>query len=403
MLLSLNAYHYRRGGADAVYFDHAALMEAHGWNNLFYAMHHPQNLPCAQSRWFADEIDYAAARGLGAKLRSAARIIYSAEARAKIAGLLDAHHVDIAHVHNIYHHQSPSVLMELKRRGIPVVLTAHDLKLACPAYKMMNGAGVCERCKGGRVWNVALHRCIKDSLAASTVIMAESAVHKALDLYRRHIDRIVTPSNFYRDKLIEWGWPAEMLVHIPNFAALPPAPESDGSGDYLLYFGRLAPEKGVETLVRAAAMSGVPVRIAGIGPSEASVRDMIATSGAPAEMLGFLSGDALWGAVRRARAIVLPSEWYENGPMSVLEAYNFGKPLIGSRIGGIPEFIEEGVTGWSFTPGSAEDLAARMAVLWAMPAQELAAMGRRCQQFVRDQFGPDRYYQAMRGLYDSLC
>src|ERR1019366_4959287 len=122
----------RRGGADTVYFAHAALMERHGWTNSFFAMRDPNNIPCDDSAYFADHVDYGAAASLRQKAVAAARIIYSRDARAKLAQLLDTRRIDIAHVHNIYHHLSPSVLVELKQRGIPVVLTAHDLKLACP-------------------------------------------------------------------------------------------------------------------------------------------------------------------------------------------------------------------------------------------------------------------------------
>lgn len=401
-VLSINTYHYPKGGSEIIYFANAALMERHGWTNSFYAMHHPSNLPCEDSQYFAEHVDFGAPASLREKAVVAARIIYSREARAKLARLIDTRKIDVAHAHNIYHHLSPSVLVELKRRCIPVVMTVHDLKLACPAYTMRTGSGVCERCKGGRVWNVAIHRCIKGSVALSGLIMVELAIHKALRIYARHIDRIVTPSAFYREKLIEWGWPAEKLVHIPNFVSDTPLPPAIPGGDHFLYFGRLTPEKGIATLIAAAAASAVPVRIAGRGPQEDELRALTKSLGAPAVFVGFLSGDALWAEVDTARAIVLPSEWYENSPMSVVEAFQRGKPLVGARIGGIPELIEEGRTGWSFRAGDVADLARALTLARDTADTQLAEMSVACQHLVSRSFSEHAYFEAMSALYENL-
>ncbi|MEP9404001.1 glycosyltransferase family 4 protein [Sphingomonas sp. VNH70] len=401
-LLSINAYHYHRGGADNVYLAHAALFEQRGWRSSFQSMHHPSNLPSPDSPYFAEEINYAARGDIGRSLLGAQRIVYSREAQAKMAALLDSRPVDIAHVHSVYHHQSPSVLVELKRRGVPVVLTAHDLKLACPAYTMLNRTGICEQCRGGKVWNVAKNRCIKGSLVASTLIMVESAVHKALNLYDRNVDRIVTPSAFYRDKLIEWGWAPDKIVHIRNFADLPDAPPPFAPSDHLLYFGRLSPEKGLATVVRAAAATGIPVRLAGTGPQEAELRALVAELDAPVSFLGFLSGDALWAAVDGCRATILASEWYENGPMSAIEAFGRGKPLIGARIGGIPELIEDGVNGWRFASGDVDDLSRAMTAAMACSEGELRSMAEACHARAARDYAPDQYYAAMSDVYAAL-
>lgn len=401
-LLSVNAYHYHRGGADNVYLAHAALFESRGWRTSFQSMHHPLNLPSLDAEYFAEEINYANRGELKRSLVSAQRVIYSHEAQLKIRALLASRRVDIAHVHSIYHHQSPSVLIELKRQGIPVILTAHDLKLACPSYTMLNSTGICERCRGGRVWNVVRYRCIKNSLVASALIMFESAVHKALNIYHRHVDLIVTPSAFYREKLIEWGWPPEKIVHICNFAELPDEPPPFQSGNHLLYFGRLAREKGIATVIRAAAATGTAVKIAGTGPQEQELRELATRLDAPVEFLGFLSGDALWSAVDACRATVLASEWYENGPMSAIEAFGRGKPLVGAAIGGIPELIEEGVNGWCFVSGDVEDLGRAMTLAMEIDNDRLREMAIASHARAHTTYSPDRYYESMNNLYESL-
>jgi len=400
-LLSVNSYHYIRGGSDALYFHHADLFEKQGWKNTFFSMEHPKNVGCETSQYFADRIDFEVATSLKEKLSQSARIIYSKQAQSRLSELLNKRNIDVAHYHCIYHHLSPSVIVEAKRRGIPTVMTAHDLKIACPAYKMMNDHGVCEKCRGGKVWNVALDRCIKGSRAASALIMIESAVHKAFRLYDRYLDRIVTPSRFYRDKLIEWGWSPEKIVHIPNFIEFVPK-NIASAGRYILYFGRLAPEKGLSTLISAAAEAGVPVKIAGTGPEEARLKALAQRLFAPVEFLGFRSGDDLWSLVDGARAIALPSEWYENGPMSVIEAFARGKPLIGARIGGIPELIEEGATGWSFTSGDRLDLADKLSTAASASDGELRNMATATRQMVETHFSKTRYFDEITQLYSDI-
>lgn len=401
-LLSINTYHYRRGGSDAVFFDHDALFRGLGWETAVMTMHHPKNTPSHWSEFFVDEIEFEHTYGVLQKLAMAGKIIYSFEARRKLDQLLARFRPDMVHVHCIYHHISPSVLPLLKERGIPVVITAHDLKLCCPAYKMLNRGGICEKCKSGNLLNVALNRCLRDSLSVSALVMVESVVHRALRLYRDNLDCIVVPSEFFRTKHIEWGWPADKLVYIPNFVRTQGVTQQIAAGNYFFYFGRLALEKGVATLIRAAVRAGVRLRIAGTGPEEASLKALAAEEGGDIEFLGFVSGEPLWKLVREARAVVLPSEWYENAPMSVLEAYASGKPVLGARIGGIPEMVNEGQTGWLFESGSVEGLAEKLAQMQAQPNAQIEAMGQQARRLVETTFNESLYLDRMLRLYESL-
>jgi glycosyltransferase involved in cell wall biosynthesis len=401
-LLSLNTYNYRRGGSDVVFLEHDAMFRAQGWDTAVMTMLHPKNEASPWSRFFADEIEFGHEYGALDRLAMAGKVIYSGEARRKISALLDEFPADVAHAHCIYHHLSPSVLMELKQRGIPTVMTAHDLKLACPAYKMLNRGGVCEKCRSGNLLHVVANRCIRDSLPVSALIMLESAVHKSLGLYRRNLDRVVAPSLFYKQKLMEWGWPERQLAYIPNYveaAAYTPRYEP---GDYFFYFGRLAMEKGVATLIRAAAQAGVKLRVAGTGPEGDALKALAAEAGGDIGFLGFVSGEPLWKWVREARAIVLPSEWYENAPMSVLEAYASGKPVIGARIGGIPEMVKPDETGLLFESGNMGELADCMRRLAAAPDDSVADMGRAARRYVSTTFTSQRYLNDMLTLYAEL-
>jgi glycosyltransferase involved in cell wall biosynthesis len=401
-LLNINSYHYRRGGSDVVYFEHAALMASAGWSNAYFSMHHPNNVPSPWSKYFIDELEFGQAYSTIDKIRMASKVIYSFEAQRKLKALLKDFRPDIAHLHCIYHHQSPSILYTLRDQGIPAVMTAHDLKIACPAYKMLNQTGICERCKDGSVLNVIKYKCIRGSTAASVIVAAESALHRSLKTYQRLLTKVVAPSHFFMNKLKEWGIPEDKLVYIPNYVDATAFEPQYSPGDYFLYFGRLAPEKGVATLIKAAHQAGARIKIAGTGPMELELKQLTASLGSTAEFMGFRSGQDLHALVKGARAVVLPSEWYENAPMSILESFAMGKPAIGANIGGIPEMITEGETGWIFESGNVDALAATLQTATSAPGSAMENMGRRARERVIRDFSSERYKIDMQRLYASI-
>jgi len=238
--------------------------------------------------------------------------------------------------------------------------TLHDLKLACPAYNMLTHDGICERCRGGKLYNVLLHRCIKGSAALSAVVLVEAVLHRLLGSYQKNVSRFVVPSRFYIEKFCEWGMPRALFSHVPNFVDVARYTPRYTPGDSFVYLGRVSREKGLATLIRAIAKTHARLSVAGTGPELEQLRALAAQLGANVAFHGFLTGEALHELVRNARAVVLPSECYENAPMSVLESYALGKPVIGARIGGIPELIREHETGLSFVSGDEASLAARL-------------------------------------------
>lgn len=402
-LLNINTYHYRRGGSDAVYLEHGALFEKAGWENGWFAMHHPQNLPTPWSRYFVDEIELGHSYSLARKLSIATEIIHSRTHARAMNRLLDDFSADIAHVHLIRHHIAPSIFTQLKKRGIPIVQTAHDLKLLCPAYRMVNGQNeICESCKPNKLWNCVTKRCMHGSLPLSALIAVESGVHRATGAYRDQIDRVICPSRFYLEKHVEWGWPREKLVYIPNDFAVPPVTTVPKPGDYLCYFGRLSFEKGLGTVIRAAATAGIPVHLVGEGPDEDKLRVLASETGASVTFHGRQSGEALFSVVRGARACVLASEWYENAPKSILEAFGLGKVVIGADIGGISEMIDPGSTGWLFPSRDVDALVAVLRNLLATDDATLIHMGGQAAQFALREFSTELYFRRMVDLYTEL-
>ena len=399
-LLSLNTYHYRRGGSEAVFFEHNTMFEQLGWEVAPFAQHHPLNDPSPWSEYFSDEMEFSEAKGIKDKIHMAGKFIYSWEARNKLEKMLDKFSPDIAHGHLLYHHLSPSVMSLLHKRGVPTVMTAHDLKLACPAYTMLSPKGVCEQCKGGNLSNVIKNRCM-GGLVQSTLVALESTTHRMFGLWKNNLDMVVAPSQFYLEKLVEWGWPRDKIIYIANYIKPDEFQPQFEPGKYFLYFGRLANQKGVTTLIRAALESNIPLKIAGTGPQEDELKQLAKEAG-NIEFLGHRSGADLHQLIREARAVVLPSEWYENAPISLLEALASGKPIIGADIGGIPEMVKEGETGWLFPSGNSDALAKILETANTTPASRFEAMGRQGRDFVVERFTADNYKNKMQDLYQAL-
>jgi glycosyltransferase involved in cell wall biosynthesis len=401
-LLSINNYYYRRGGAEVVFLEHNRFFEEMGWQVVPFCMQHEKNLHSDWSGYFVDEIEFGRDYTMLDNALNALKITYSVEARNKMRGLLERVRPDVAHAHNVYHHISPSIFSLLNHEGIPTVLTLHDLKIACPAYKMYTHDGVCERCKSGAIWNVIQHQCVKDSRVLSSVIFVESLVHRLLGSYARYVDRFIVPSRFYLEKLVEWGWSRERFVYIPNFVDIAMHTPRLAVGKAFVYFGRLGPEKGLHTLVLAAARTHLPVWIIGTGPEQESLQKLTDQLGADVHFFGYKSGTDLHDLIRLARAVVLPSEWYENAPMSVMEAYALGLPVLGANIGGIPELIRVGETGDIFDSGNVEALAELMSRFAAYSDSQILSMGETGRIWMEQEFTAQHYRERALDLYKSI-
>jgi glycosyltransferase involved in cell wall biosynthesis len=401
-LLAINNYYYLRGGAEFVLLAENRMLEAEGWDVVPFAMRHPNNLPTPWERFFVDEIEFGHSYGLADKLAMAGKVIYSREAQRKLNALLAEVKPTVAHAHNVYHHISPSIFPVLKKSGVPTVLTLHDLKLACPAYTMRTNGAICERCKSGHIHNVVVNRCIKGSIALSSVVFAETAVNRLLKSYSANVDRFVVPSRFFMEKLAEWGFPAERFTHVPNFVDASNFTPSRDAGRGFVYFGRLAPEKGLDVAIKAAKLAGEPLTVVGTGPEEPRLRRLADVIGADVHFAGYQKGEDLYRIVRAARATVLASTWYENAPLSVLESYALAKPVIGADIGGIPELVREGETGTLVPSDHVGKLAERMRWMASLPDVRVRDMGQAARQWVERDFSQSAYRDRMLQIYGEL-
>ncbi|MGB5559821.1 MAG: glycosyltransferase family 4 protein [Paracoccaceae bacterium] len=365
-ILQISHNHHVVGGSDRVFFETSALLEQAGHEVIPFCLSSPNDQPSPWSAYFPKGADTANPR-----ITDTARYFYNLDARKRLAALLDATGpIDVAHLH-IYHGKlTPAILPVLKAQGIPVVQTLHEYKLACPVYTMQRGGTNCDACVGGSILNSIRHRCKDGSVLKSTIMAAEMAVSRMLGDVRL-IDRFICVSAFQRDVMIRAGIPPHKLVTLHNFVATAASAPLLGHDDYLLYFGRIETLKGLPTLLAAVAGTGHRLLIAGDGSWTPHLVDRIREM-PNVSYLGFQSGPDLATLIGRAKAVVVPSEWYENCPMSVLEAKAAGRPVVAARIGGIPELVRDNVDGFLFQPGDADDLRNCLQRLDQAPHPELS-------------------------------
>ncbi len=400
--ISVTSYYYRRGGAEAVMLDQNELLTDRGWNIVPFAMEYEKNFETEYDDYFVEEIDFASDYTPVEKVRKVVKSVYSLEARKEIGRLIDDVKPDIVHAHNVYHHLTPAIFGAIQKKGVPAVMTVHDLKIGCPSKLMLAADGVCERCKGGKTWNAVQQRCLKGSLPLSAVAAFETTLHNFMGSYRKNVDLFILPSHFHTNKLIDWGLPAEKTRYLPNAVDVSEMVPDFSAGERFVFVGRLSEEKGLLTFVKAVAESGVAATIVGTGPQEDELRALVERTGADVEFAGYQTGDALFDIVRTARALVLPSECYENAPVVLLEAYGVGTPVLGSDLGGIPELIVPGETGNLATAGDASSFAEQLSAMQAMTDTELGDMGRAGRAFVEERFAREQYLDGLLDIYREL-
>ncbi|RLC98271.1 MAG: glycosyltransferase family 1 protein, partial [Chloroflexota bacterium] len=390
-ILSVNKFYWNKGGSEAVFFGEKELLENNGHTVIPFSMKSGNNLPSVYSEYFVENVDYDS-RKLTDKLSAASKIIYSFDARNKIKLLLDANQIDIAHFHIFQHQISPSVFGPLRKRNIPIVLTLHDLKPMCPNYKMYVNGHTCEKCKGKRFYHCFLNSCTKGSRLNSLINTAEMYLHYALGYYQS-VDKYIAVSHFFERKMIEFGFKREQISYIPNFIDIEEYPESPNDNNYVVYFGRLSYEKGVDTLIRAAQLCpDIPVVIIGTGPDEQMLKKIVEENNiSNIEFTGYKQGSELKQLISNSSFTVLPSVVYENCPMGILESFALGKAVIGSAIGGIPELINPSVDGLTYTAGDSDGLAAQMQTLWEN-TNTRREMGREGRKKIAKDFTPKSHY-----------
>jgi len=406
-ILQIHKFYYIEGGAERYYFNLSDLLKERGHTLVPFAMKHPRNLPTEYSDYFVDyfEPDRELARlGLINGLRAASRVVFNRQAQERLAKLIDDVQPDLAHVHGVYHHLSPSVLFTLKEKNLPVVFTLHEYKILCPDYLFLDGHGrVCEKCAGKYFWHPLVEKCFRNSRAASALVSVESYVHRLLKTYHRHVDLYLSPSQFLRQKMIQYGYPEQKVEWLPYTIPIERyQPRYDHDG-YIVYVGRLSHEKGITQLVQAMKrLPEVRLKVIGTGRLQESLQAYLSREKLQnVELTGYQSGDELRQTVRGSMFVVVPSVVYDNSPLSIYEAFAHGKPVVGAAIGGIPELIREGEDGFLFPAGDEAGLVQAMNRMLACEVR-WPEMGRRVRDKAVNLFGPQAHLARIEEIYRRL-
>lgn len=402
-ILQINKFHYVRGGAERYMFDLSHLLEEHGHTVIPFAMQHPNNIASPYQEFFVSPVDTHASWMSAGGIATAARVLWSREAERKMEALIQKTKPDLAHLHLIYHHLSPSILPVLVRHRIPIVLTLSDYKLICPNYKLYTEGSTCERCRGGRYYEAIVHKCLRGSVAASVLGSAEMYLHKMLQVYERSVSLFVAPSHFVRDEFVKFGQDGLKIRFLPYFlASLPSMEEHVVREPLILYVGRLSSEKGVDKFLEMVHTIPSPWRIAivGTGPQETALKERFGKR-SDVIFVGHAEGDTLAAWYRRASMTVVPSQFFEPFGIVVIEALSHGVPVLVSDRGALPEIIDHGKTGFVVPADNGE--AWRNAIDRLIKDEDLRkTMGRNGRKVAEILYGREQHYTRLIQWYDEL-
>lgn len=364
-ILMINKFLYPNGGSETYIFKLGEYLEKQGHEVQYFGMEHNGRCVGNKVNAYTSDMDFHGGSKL-AKLTYPFKTIYSKEARVQIRKVLNDFEPDVCHLNNFNYQLTPSMILEIvkwrKQTGhkCKIVFTAHDYQLVCPNH-MCNNPNThenCEKCLGGKFLNCTKGKCIHGSTAKSVIGTMEAEFWKVKGTYK-YIDTMICCSEFMKSKLDTNPIFATKTVALHNFIDKVEW-KSTEKKDYVLYFGRFSEEKGIGTLIDVCKkLPNIQFVFAGTGPLEDEIKNI-----RNIKNVGFKKGESLEKLIREARFSIYPSEWYENCPFSVMESQMYGTPVLGARIGGIPELISEGKTGELFTSGDGKDLMSKIQKLW---------------------------------------
>lgn len=400
-VLSVNKFYYIKGGSETYFFSLNNMLKRDGIEVIPFSMKDDKNFKCEYSDFFVNNVEYNNMK-LKEKIKNALKIPYSFESEMKIKKLIELTNPDIAHLHVFQHQITPSVIHEIKRHNIKIVNTIHDLKVICPNYKMLNNKGICEECKGGKYYNCVKNKCMKNSRLNSIVAMNEAYINKFIKSYE-YVDKFICPSKFYMKKLNEFGIDKNKLVYVPNFIDESEYKYDTQEENYFLYVGRLIEEKGIDMLIEAMKnVAESTLVIVGTGPLEEEIHEKINNYNIKnIKMMGFLNKEKVRELLYKCRFVVIPSIWYENCPMAVLEAMACGKPVIGSNLGGIPELVINNINGLIFKNNSITDLADKINALNGNKDMRMQ-MGKMGREMIENIYNKEKHVEKIKEIYKEV-
>ncbi|MGI6776615.1 MAG: glycosyltransferase [Acetivibrionales bacterium] len=407
-VLLINKYFFVKGGSETYFFGLRELLHKNGHELIEISMKDKRNIYSSYSDYFVENIDYSD-KSCFKKLVNGLKAIYSREAYKKLLKLIKVSQPDIAHVNLFCHQLTPSIFHALKKSNIPVVYTSHDYKIICPNYKLFTKGSVCQKCLPGKYYNCVLNKCHKNSLMGSIIVTIETYLHQLLNSYNLP-DYIICPSRFMYKLFVKSGIKEEKIIRLHNFLSESIYKEKDRYAglereNTILYIGRLSEEKGLYCLLDAKKnlSADVKLKIIGTGPEQQRLREKVRNDCIQnVEFLGFMSGDNLYKEMACSKCTVIPSVCYEIFGLAVIESFAFGTPVIGSRIGGIPELIQEGINGYLFEANNSDELCGKIRLLLSLSSRDYSDMANNCRRSA-ESYSPERFYNALLDIYkDAL-
>ena len=397
-VLIVNKFHYLKGGSEKYYFDLAKLLMDKGHEVAFFSMQNEKNIKTKCKEYFVKESDMNSKNNF-----KAIDVIYSKANKKKMEKALDDFRPDIVHLNNFQRQLSASIIKPIKKRKIPIVFTAHDLQAICPSMGMLDKEKeLCEKCIGGKYINCIKKKCIKNSELKSILGAIEAKYYRNKHIYSEKINLIIAPSEYVKSKFIEDGLKESKVVVLHNFIETEKYKLEVENDGYAFYYGRLSREKGIYNLLEAfKSIKEKKLYIAGEGPEKENIEKYLIKNNLKdrVKLTGYLDTNKINEYVRKSSFVVIPSICRENCPYSVLERFAIGKPVIGSKLGGIPELVINEKNGYTYR--NKQELENKMRLLFNNP--ELAKrLGNNAKKDAIEKFSKEVYYEELMEIYKGV-
>lgn len=405
-ILQINQCHYPRGGADIVYLNTIDLLRSHGHEVACFSTVNPENEKTEYEKYFVASPDL---RNISVikKIKSISPYLYNNQTKNNLALLIEHFQPEIAHVHLFYASLSVSVLETLNKYNIPIIHTVHDYRMLCPVNTMMDCHKiVCEKCATGSPLNCIMKKCSDGNIVQSAVVALEAYYWRKVKSPISFIDHFHFVSNFCQNKYQETLPDIKKKSSVQyNFSDVKVVNDKDNETKYYMFYGRLSSQKGVLTLIEAwkELPANTILKIVGTGQQFESVNEYIKNNSLNnVELLGYKSGNELISLIQNAYFVIVPSEWYENNPMTIIESYHLGVPVIGANIGGIPEIIDEGKTGFIFQPKNQSDLRDTILKADKIETKRYQEMSDNCLAFAKNHLSSECNYSYLIEVFSKV-
>lgn len=407
-ILLIHKFHYMLGGTETFHYNLAEALTAAGHEVIFFSMYDERNIPCAQDKYFVSNVDYndPGLKGLK-KVKVGLKLIYNFEAKRKIEQLIKDEKPDIAHIGLLHRQITFSVVDVLKKYNIPIVMHLHELTAVCPCYTMLRPDGtICSDCAIKGYWNCVKNKCMKGSRTKSLLAFAE-AKFLQFGRYYNKIDTYIAECKFYQHLVQKAHFTDSPIIQMNNF--LPVNQEYKAfyeHENYILYFGRYAREKGVLTILKAYSKLKCSEKLVlvGKGSEEEKIHDFVKDNKLEnrVQVNGAIFGKEMDKIIEKAKVVLVPSEWYENGAFVALQALAKGKIVVASNIAGLSEIIQDGVTGFLAEPGNPDSFATAIQKVLELSADEYKTMSENIVVYAKQRCDVNNYIKKLTNIYSSL-